>query len=401
MKKIITILIAILLIFSFSVCYAAEISSDTITVKINNDDIVFSQKPISENGRILVPMRAIFEILGLEVSWNEYSQLITASNGDVVITLKIGDNIATIRDINGYNEVLLDTPSKLINNSTFVPVRFISEAVGAEVTWDHLTSTVDIKYGTLFSVSIDDTTITLNDNIDTVLESLGKPDRIDKDITKLDWYVYNKDYKKFIMVGMLNDKVASIYTSNTNFYVNDEIKYGVKKEKLPETGQIEYEIDNIDGILYGVMIKNKNFNRKWSLIEGYNIDTTLIELQHLDCLNAFRVHNGLNFLEIDEIALKTAREHSKDMAKNNYFSHEGLDGRHGNRRYYDNNGKKFACAENIVAGPENGMIQFKQLLNSLDHRQNMLMKNAKYVGIGVFYDENATYRYYGTQLFTY
>ncbi|WMJ78554.1 MULTISPECIES: copper amine oxidase N-terminal domain-containing protein [unclassified Sedimentibacter] len=128
MKKIITVFITMLLIFSFSVCYAAEIPSDIITVKINNEDIVFSQDPISENGRILVPMRTIFESLGLKVSWNEYSQNITASNGDIVITLKIGDNIANVRDINGNNTVILDNPSKLINNSTFVPIRFISDS---------------------------------------------------------------------------------------------------------------------------------------------------------------------------------------------------------------------------------------------------------------------------------
>ena len=71
-------------------------NKDGLDVKINGSEIVFTdQQPIIKNNRVLVPMRKIFEELGAEVSWDEASQTVKASKDGTVISLQIGKNEIT------------------------------------------------------------------------------------------------------------------------------------------------------------------------------------------------------------------------------------------------------------------------------------------------------------------
>ena len=112
----------------------------TISVKINGKYIQFDQPPILENGRTLVPLRAIFEALGADVQWDGTIQTVTATKGGTQISLQIG---STRMYVNGVAKTL-DVPAKLINSRTLVPVRAISEAFGCKVDWIQDTQTVII-----------------------------------------------------------------------------------------------------------------------------------------------------------------------------------------------------------------------------------------------------------------
>lgn len=112
-----------------------------IKVKIDNEYIIFDVAPIMRNDRVLVPLRKIFEKLGAEVSWEESSQTITAVKENITIKLKIDDNFAYI----GEQKVELSQPPVLYNSRTMVPIRFVSEALNADVDWDGTTETVFIK----------------------------------------------------------------------------------------------------------------------------------------------------------------------------------------------------------------------------------------------------------------
>lgn len=111
-----------------------------ITVIIDGEMQFFDQPPVVMKGSTLVPLRAIFEKLGAEVTWNAKEQSVTAKKGDSTVWLKIGSSKAKI---NGRN-VDLQSPPQTINGSTMVPLRFVSEALGAEVLWDAETSTITI-----------------------------------------------------------------------------------------------------------------------------------------------------------------------------------------------------------------------------------------------------------------
>jgi hypothetical protein len=94
-----------------------------------------------DNDRVLVPMRAIFESLGATVGWDGDTQTVTAVRDDVKIVLQIDSNMMYKND----EEIELDVPAKLLNSRTLVPIRAVSEALGAEVEWIGETETVMIR----------------------------------------------------------------------------------------------------------------------------------------------------------------------------------------------------------------------------------------------------------------
>lgn len=94
-----------------------------------------------ENGTTLVPLRAIFESLDATVRWEPVEKTVTAVKDDVTIVLRIG---STTAQRNG-EPVSLQVPGRVINNTTMVPLRFVSESLGAEVQWIGSTQTVVIN----------------------------------------------------------------------------------------------------------------------------------------------------------------------------------------------------------------------------------------------------------------
>ena len=91
-------------------------------------------------GSTMVPMRAIFDALGATVRWDGATMTITATKDATVVVLRIGNRTATI---NG-NPVTLNEPAVIISGSTLVPLRFVSDALGATVRRDGATRTVII-----------------------------------------------------------------------------------------------------------------------------------------------------------------------------------------------------------------------------------------------------------------
>ena len=77
-------------------------------------------------------MRKIFESLGADVEWDEAARTITAIRDDVTVVLTIDKDTAAI---NGES-VSLDSPAIISGDRTMVPLRFVSEALGCEVSWD-------------------------------------------------------------------------------------------------------------------------------------------------------------------------------------------------------------------------------------------------------------------------
>ncbi|MDB2157869.1 CAP domain-containing protein [Clostridium butyricum] len=132
-----------------------------------------------------------------------------------------------------------------------------------------------------------------------------------------------------------------------------------------------------------------------------------IEYQILDLLNQKRIEYGLQPLQMDETMVKISRYKSADMIQRQYFSHY-LDTER-NSRYFVNWIKKLeipyrGLAENIIqVGKVNSNTanqMFELWWNSEGHRNNMMNSEAKYIGIGVIYDQSHGLTY-GTQEFAY
>jgi len=103
---------------------------------------VFQKSPVEIDGRTLVPLRAIFEALGAKVEWDEATQTVTATKDNNTIQLTIGSKVA----YKNGKKINLDVPAQLFNgDTTMVPIRFVSEALGAKVGWDAYSNSVVIS----------------------------------------------------------------------------------------------------------------------------------------------------------------------------------------------------------------------------------------------------------------
>lgn len=102
----------------------------------------------AKSGRTFVPIRMISEAFGAQVTWNEAQQKVwlkldaTAQHPAVLVVLHIGDRTA---QVNGKAVTLEATP-RIIGGRTFVPVRFVAEAFGADVAWNATTRTATIQF---------------------------------------------------------------------------------------------------------------------------------------------------------------------------------------------------------------------------------------------------------------
>ena len=111
-----------------------------IAVNLNNSWMTFDVDPVLMNDRTMVPFRAIFEALGCTVSWDDENQTAMGVRNGLKIELPIGSTTAKV----GGKGKTLDQPAVLKDGRTLVPLRFVSEALGAQVKWDDATQTVSI-----------------------------------------------------------------------------------------------------------------------------------------------------------------------------------------------------------------------------------------------------------------
>ncbi len=129
-----------LLVLTLCLACTPALAQETATVYVNGTALVTDQPAIIVDDRTLVPLRAIFEALGAKVDWIQETETVLAQKRTTTISLQIESNRLYVNGVG----VEIDVPAQLVNDRTLVPVRAISEALGASVLWDQETSTVTI-----------------------------------------------------------------------------------------------------------------------------------------------------------------------------------------------------------------------------------------------------------------
>lgn len=114
--------------------------NSVIRVHMDGHIIDFDTEPLLEDGTTLVGYRAIMEALGAEVVWDSETQTVTAVKDSTTIKLTIGSDTAYVND---EAQTLLEAP-KIVENSTMIPIRFVSEQLGMKVAWDGNTKLITI-----------------------------------------------------------------------------------------------------------------------------------------------------------------------------------------------------------------------------------------------------------------
>lgn len=406
--------------------------TQSANIIINGQEKIFETEPMIVNGRLLVPLRGIFEDLGAKVSWKQDSQAVKIIKDEVVVELKLGERVAR----KNQTEIEMDVSPVLNNNRTYVPLRFITQAFGASVTWSSETKTATIFYNEsegLLAGKIKEITnqaievggIAIETPLKTVIEKLGKPLDIFNSKYQFEWYIYHDDYDNYLQIGIKDEKVVAFYTNAEVFHVGADIGFSsTKKEVRARFG------DPITAISKGSRSYQYQSKEEWDLflledkyyvtifydIHEQNTVTSLyvvkkqiehdldgfygvanealrasFEKQMFYLVNATRVRNKLKPLSWNELAAETARNHSEDMAQQSYFAHESLDGRSPFDRMDDAKINYLYAGENLAMGQFNAIFAHEGLMNSFGHRKNVLNPKFNHLGVGVGFQNNRPY----------
>ena len=273
--------------------------------------------------------------------------------------------------------------------------------------------------------------IELGDDRLEVEQQVGQAKRSSLNEYGVDWVAYHENYQNFIMVAY-NDQneVAGLFTnqdllsSKLGITFKDSRESVLAKANEPlesiRKGLISYQVQNnqeydtflIENnyvtifydkhedntvtaiqIISGELEKKKNkFFTDFSpeLKEGF-------EYQLFDLTNAARVNHGLSVLSWDEAVRETARDHSTDMANNNYFSHTNPEGQSPFDRMAEDEISYRMAGENLAMGQLSSIFAHEGLMNSIGHRKNILQTDFESLGVGVAF--NTESRPYYTENF--
>lgn len=110
-------------------------------VTLNGTKVTLSDPIIVENGSTLLPVRAIANLLGIDVGYDNTYKIAIASDDDTTLEIPLG----TTKAVNNGNVVNINgSKSVLYNSKTYLPLRFVSEQLGIKINYTSATKTIAI-----------------------------------------------------------------------------------------------------------------------------------------------------------------------------------------------------------------------------------------------------------------
>lgn len=289
----------------------------------------------------------------------------------------------------------------------------------------------------------DDFLMWIGKSTDELVSALGEPVRKDLSAYEYTWWVYTDQKKEYIQFGIHNNEIQTVYVTGESLPLNF-IEKEQAYEDISEQYIFEEEINYRNGLSYYTfhltpddliqrpLVKVTDhvfiqfyFDRITNDLSSIRILTADVLLQHtpyeieyrgklpekpirsdkewakvergmeqqiFDITNVIRNGFQKSKLTWEEDVRDVAFEHSKDMAKNDFFSHVGLDGTGLKERLATTNILYQSAGENIAAQYPDAPATLTGWLNSEGHREALLEEEFTHLGVGV-------YRFYYTQNF--
>ena len=296
----------------------------------------------------------------------------------------------------------------------------------------------------------------IGESITALKAEWGEPERIDPLPQKsLYGYIYNGNSltEPYLIVGVKGEKVVSYFTIAKNFTAYDAvistndnetiqqtklIQQGASAQSMIDAGWSEpgtYEFDALDSSksearvgteayykltdnayiyafsdyfdggdksIYGMYAFSRECIKYSMMYRTYMTFTDEIlraaEQEVYEMTNAYRNYMGKVLFKLEDRTTTAARKHSEDMANNNYFQHNSLDGSKFSARLTAEGISWSGAGENICAGAGDAINMVIGWIGSSGHRKGMLT-DFKYIGVGAAYSSSADYGIYCTQDF--
>lgn len=193
--RLITIVLVLALLFSQSLLLGAEASSE-ININIDDENVVFSKNLgypfINKNNRTLVPFRVTLEKFGARISWDSESNAAMAKKNGITVKVPIGKNYILIDEIKSE----IDSPAIISEGRTYLPIRAVLEAFGAEVDWDRQTKTVVVKSTDISKIVTVDPVCYEGNSEDLVIEILPRVELLSGVLSQTSWMHTRGPYGK-------------------------------------------------------------------------------------------------------------------------------------------------------------------------------------------------------------
>ena len=151
MKKLLAGIFIGALLFT-SVSMAADVTErQDIQIVVNGGVVDNGNTPIIVNSRTLLPLRDLVTALGVpndseHIIWDNEERKVYINSEDTHIELTIDSDIALL---NG-EEMILDAPAIIYNDFTYIPARFVGEALNKKIGWDSYDSKVLVRDGEMY-----------------------------------------------------------------------------------------------------------------------------------------------------------------------------------------------------------------------------------------------------------
>lgn len=214
----------------------AAIASNEIIVMLDGVKQSYSVAPVMSGGTVLVPMRGIFEAMGCKINFDAVGQVITAKKGDTFITLALGDSYGYVN----FAKIRLAVKAQTIKNTTMVPLRFVAEALGANVSYDKSSNTVTIDSQKDVQKVIGGIAVKYGDhtygsqNSDEYNKVMAIAQAA---VSKFEQYEMPKEYAEYIDGVRWSGDKADRSERNVQLYfaeadIGELVKAGVSKEKI-------------------------------------------------------------------------------------------------------------------------------------------------------------------------
>ncbi|MDD4566051.1 MAG: stalk domain-containing protein [Eubacteriales bacterium] len=134
-KGSIIFLFVLMLILSSISVYAADVS-------IEGNQVTFTQASghpfVDTSNRTQVPLRVTMESFGCTVRWDQTNQTAIVEKDGITVKVPVGAKYILKDGVRIEN----DTAALIKDSRTYLPIRAVLEAFGAEVSWDGSTQTV-------------------------------------------------------------------------------------------------------------------------------------------------------------------------------------------------------------------------------------------------------------------
>ncbi|MCM3042564.1 copper amine oxidase N-terminal domain-containing protein [Paenibacillus motobuensis] len=262
LKKIGFALMSLVLILTMIPPMTSAASKLSIVVEVNGELISFPDaKPfMDKSNRVQVPVRFVSEALGAEVGWNSKSKQVTVQLGEDTTVLTMGKKAYTV---NGQTKQM-DTVAQQKQNRTFVPLRFVSEALGAKVIWHKDLYSVEILTG-LAAVQEDKKEEIKEETSSTeapkyIVDSLGRKRRIEGETQKRtdEGFSFYNSYKSGLGVSYesVNGKDL-MFLQSTIHFDRDGVDYNQQVKDLDELLRQKIDSETVDKIMKYVKQKTK------------------------------------------------------------------------------------------------------------------------------------------------